>query len=181
MHCPFLSLNKHCTYFRHSALVKSNFIHFYNQFSTSVSALTLTKIPCRHSPCSACTNLSLSTLAAQAQKHALSNCPNPLPRPYKIHTKLSSKRPVFFLPSSQTSVSMLTANALLCRCCSVWPPDDCLAQIVGFCFSIVPIWYGLPCDDSTPSSRSIMSDEDSESDDFFRCWPNLELYKIDLN
>lgn len=119
-------------------------------------------------------------------------------------------------PSSQTSVSMLTASALLCRCCSsivaaadAWPlpappvVDDivCCFVVAQFCsrlcFSValppppppVLIWWCAPkngasrtCEppsrpgcESTPSSRSIMSDDDSDSEDFFRCWPALRV------
>lgn len=89
------------------------------------------------------------------------------------------------LPSSQTSVSILTASALLWRCCKFCPPDGCLQQLIC-CFSAIGCTPkngasrtceppNKPGVDSTPSSRSIISDEDSESDDFFKCWPTMSL------
>lgn len=84
------------------------------------------------------------------------------------------------LPSSQTSVSILTANALLCRCCKFCPPGGCLKQLTC-CFSVIGwtpkngvrrTWEpNKPGVESTPSSKSIISDEDSDRDDFFKCWP----------
>lgn len=81
------------------------------------------------------------------------------------------------LPSSQTSVSILTARALLWRCCKFCPLG---LQQFGCCLSVklcapkngtIRAWSPIkPGVDSTPSSKSI-SDEDSESDAFFKCWP----------
>lgn len=92
------------------------------------------------------------------------------------------------IPSSQTSVSILTASALLCRCSVLWPFVGCLKQLLCCCcccigFSIVAVKNGTnrTCESpmrpgvvSTPSSKSIISDDDSDSDDFFKCWPEWE-------
>lgn len=110
-----------------------------------------------------------------------------------------------YSPSSQTSVSILTAIALLCLncklfvllrpfwpscCCCVicWPCGDCdcccsCSWSWSCCFSNDccvlrngtmwrPVWSVRPgVVASMPSSKSIMSDDDSESEDFFKCWP----------
>lgn len=89
------------------------------------------------------------------------------------------------LPSSQTSVSILTASALLCRWSVLGPFVGCLKQLFWCCwccigFSMVAAKNGTnrTCESpmrpgvvSTASSRSIISDDDSDSDDFFKCWP----------
>lgn len=112
-----------------------------------------------------------------------------------------------YSPSSQTSVSILTAIALLCLscrlfvllrpfwpsccCCSCpcWSPCCCCccSWSCSCCFSNDccvlrngtmwrPVWSVRPgVVASMPSSKSIMSDDDSESEDFFKCWPSFGL------
>lgn len=108
------------------------------------------------------------------------------PNPEKCHFKLPAAQlpspcftdpitPVTSSPSSQTSVSMLTASALLWRCCKFCPvglQQFCCCLSFRLCAPkngtirvCSPIKPGV---DSTPSSKSI-SDEDSESDAFFIC------------
>jgi len=116
-----------------------------------------------------------------------------------------------YSPSSQTSVSILTAIALLCLNCKLfvlrrpfWPSCCCCACCVicwpwgdcdccccscswswSCCFSNDccvlrngtiwrPVWSVRPgVVASMPSSKSMMSDDDSESEDFFKCWPTI--------
>lgn len=110
--------------------------------------------------------------------------------PYIWVIKMDEKEKIeLHVPSSQTSVSILTANALLCRCSVLWPFVGCLKQLFCGCccsigFSIVDAKNGTSrtCESpmrpgvvSTASSRSIISDDDSDSDDFFKCWPEKNI------
>lgn len=88
-------------------------------------------------------------------------------------------------PSSQTSVSILAASAALGRFWEVCEfVDDCLQQLIGcmdrsLAFTLATKngasricgstnKFGVV---STTSSKSIISDDESDNDDFFKCWP----------